>query len=200
MVEDAHHIPHPKEVISHDADSSDRHRWGGVVMRAAPGDEIVLAAAKVDGPTRQGEVLEVRGPDGAPPYLVRWSDGHVGLLVLGAGSVLRVGPSGQAASAATAAPAEPAPAKHVRDWTVRVSIFEGEPDTSAEVELLSDSPMHLTAHGASHLSPGDRSVPAIGDEVAVARALHRLADQLLETASRDIASTTGEEDVVLRSR
>jgi hypothetical protein len=170
-------------------------------MRAAPGDEIVLASAKVDGPTRQGEVLEVRGPDGSPPYLVRWSDGHVGLLVLGAGSVLRVGQPGEAASAAAAAaPAEAAPAKHVRDWTVRVSIFEGEPDTSAEVELLSDSPTHLTAHGASHLSPRDRSVPAIGDEVAVARALHNLADQLLETASRDIASTTGEEDVVLRSR
>jgi len=38
----------------------------------------------VDGPMRDAEVLEVHGPDGAPPYLVRWSDtGHEGLLFPG---------------------------------------------------------------------------------------------------------------------
>jgi hypothetical protein len=29
---------------------------------------------------RDAEILEVRGPDGSPPFLVRWSDtGHTGL-------------------------------------------------------------------------------------------------------------------------
>ena len=32
---------------------------------------------------REGEVLEVQGDDGAPPYLVRWSDGHEGLTYPG---------------------------------------------------------------------------------------------------------------------
>ena len=28
-------------------------------------------------------MLEVRGPNGEPPYLVRWSDGHEGLMFPG---------------------------------------------------------------------------------------------------------------------
>ena len=43
-------------------------------MRAQVGDQIVIRSAHVDEPVRDGEVLEVRGPDGAPPYRVRWSD------------------------------------------------------------------------------------------------------------------------------
>ena len=49
-------------------------------MKARPGDRIILAAATVDGAVRDGEVLETRGDDGAPPYLVRWSDGHETLV------------------------------------------------------------------------------------------------------------------------
>jgi DNA excision repair protein ERCC-2 len=60
-------------------------------MKAQKGDRIVLAGEQVDRPTRDGEVLEVRGKDGEPPYLVRWSDGHTGLLYPGPGSVLRIG-------------------------------------------------------------------------------------------------------------
>ena len=44
-------------------------------MRATPGDRIILAGELVDQPTRTGEVLEARGPDGAPPYVVRWRTG-----------------------------------------------------------------------------------------------------------------------------
>jgi hypothetical protein len=35
-------------------------------------------------PRKVGEVLEVRGADGEPPYLVRWADGHEGLMFPGA--------------------------------------------------------------------------------------------------------------------
>lgn len=34
-------------------------------------------------PRREGEILEVHGQDGAPPYVVRWSDGHEGLMFPG---------------------------------------------------------------------------------------------------------------------
>jgi hypothetical protein len=38
---------------------------------------------------RDGEVLEVRGENGAPPYLVRWSDtGHDGLFFPGPETVI----------------------------------------------------------------------------------------------------------------
>ncbi len=52
-------------------------------MKAAVGDHLVINATHVDGPVRDGEVVEVRGPDGQPPYVVRWSDGHEGLVFPG---------------------------------------------------------------------------------------------------------------------
>lgn len=181
-------------------------------MKAYPGDRIILAPPQVDGPTRDGEVLETRGADGAPPYLVRWSDGHVGLLYPGPGSVLRIGHEHEEVAAVpAAAPAHPHPAqpttegdgsqsRHIRDWQVRITIFESENDTDAHVVLVADSPTHLSARGHSHRGGHDSPVPEIGDEVAVARALRHLADQLLDTAAEDIETVTGEEDIVLRPR
>jgi len=52
-------------------------------MKAAVGDHVIVNATHVDGPVRDGEVIEVRGSDGEPPYLVRWSDGHEGLFFPG---------------------------------------------------------------------------------------------------------------------
>jgi len=164
-------------------------------MKAQQGDRIVLAGEQVDRPTRDGEILEVRGKDGAPPYLVRWSDGHTGLLYPGPGSVLRVG-HGEA----TAAPAVEEPSKPVKEWQVRVSIFEAADDTTAKVVLVADAPETLTASGESHRSGEDQPATRIGDEVAVARALRHLADELLDTATHDIESATGETDVFVRPR
>ena len=58
-------------------------------MKAAVGDRLVINATHVDGPVRDGEVIEVRGEDGEPPYVVRWSDGHEGLVFPGPGTVVR---------------------------------------------------------------------------------------------------------------
>ena len=33
---------------------------------------------------RSGEILEVQGDDGAPPYVVKWADGHEGVMYPGA--------------------------------------------------------------------------------------------------------------------
>lgn len=52
-------------------------------MQAKVGDRLVVEGTKVDAPRREGEVLEVRGADGAPPYVVKWSDGHEGLTFPG---------------------------------------------------------------------------------------------------------------------
>lgn len=227
-------------------------------MKARAGDRIVLAASHVGEPTRDGRVVETRGDDGGPPFVVEWSDGHTGLIFPGPGAVLRVStmddpvPAGaepvsaaertvtaseQTATAAeqtvtaadqtstaaeeptTAAgqPATPAheqspaghdqaPAvrsggtlPHVRDWTVRITIFEGGDDTSAQAVLVADAPDHLRALGESHRSARDRMSPEIGDEVAVARALRHLADQLMTAAEDDIAAATGEDAYVRRT-
>jgi hypothetical protein len=171
-------------------------------MKAQKGDRIILAGEQVDRPTRDGEVLEVRGADGGPPYLVRWSDGHEGLLYPGPGSVLRVHGEGEQAVTPTEAKdaAKPGSGLQGREWQVRVSIFESGDDTTATVVLLADSPGELTARGESHRGRHDPSVPRIGDEVAVARALRHLADELLDTAAHDIEAATAEEDVFIRPR
>lgn len=54
-------------------------------MRAAPGDRIVIRGHRIGEPDRDCEVLEVRGPDGGPPFVVRWGDtGHEALFFPGA--------------------------------------------------------------------------------------------------------------------
>ena len=53
-------------------------------MYAAVGDRLVVRSVHLDGPVRDGEILEVRGEHGAPPYVVRWSDtGHEALVFPG---------------------------------------------------------------------------------------------------------------------
>ncbi len=53
-------------------------------MYAARGDRLVIRSLHVDEAVRDGKILEVRGPKGGPPYLVRWSDnGHETLVYPG---------------------------------------------------------------------------------------------------------------------
>lgn len=45
-------------------------------LRARPGDRLVVRGHHQGESQRDGEILKVLGEDGAPPYLVRWEDGH----------------------------------------------------------------------------------------------------------------------------
>jgi hypothetical protein len=178
-------------------------------MRANTGDRIVLAGKHVGEPTRDGRVVEARGQDGGPPYVVEWSDGHTGVIYPGPGAVLRVtgpddppperAPVAQASGDPSGAAGPPEPASPTREWTVRVSIFESADDTSARAVLVADAPQRLVATGESHRSHRDEPVAEIGDEVAVARALRHLADTLMEAAEDDIASMTGQDAQVRRT-
>lgn len=52
--------------------------------RAQPGDRLVIRRRRLGGREPDGEILEVLGEDGSPPYVVRWSDdGHVSTLFPG---------------------------------------------------------------------------------------------------------------------
>ena len=58
-------------------------------MQAKVGDRIVVHGTHVSDPVRDGEILEVHGADGGPPYLVRWSDdGHESVVFPGPGAVI----------------------------------------------------------------------------------------------------------------
>jgi hypothetical protein len=52
-------------------------------MRATIGDRLCVHGRTVDQPDRNGDVVEVRGPDGQPPFLVRFDDGHERLVFPG---------------------------------------------------------------------------------------------------------------------
>jgi Domain of unknown function (DUF1918) len=52
-------------------------------MKAQVGDHLVQESGRVDTPRRIGVITEVHGTDGAPPYQVRWPDGHESLVFPG---------------------------------------------------------------------------------------------------------------------
>jgi hypothetical protein len=53
-------------------------------MRAVAGDKVVIRGHRIGTVPRSGVIVEVRGEDGAPPYLVRWEgDPHEHLFYPG---------------------------------------------------------------------------------------------------------------------
>jgi hypothetical protein len=52
-------------------------------MKAKAGDRVVVARHRPGDVERHGEILEVRGEEDAPRYLVRWSDGRESIFVPG---------------------------------------------------------------------------------------------------------------------
>ncbi|QIS17246.1 DUF1918 domain-containing protein [Nocardia terpenica] len=58
-------------------------------MRAEIGDRILVHSRAVGIPEQTGEIIEVRGANGAPPYVVRFGDGHESLLFPGPDCVVR---------------------------------------------------------------------------------------------------------------
>jgi hypothetical protein len=61
-------------------------------VKAAVGDRITVHGLHVGDGTRCGEVIEVKGASGEPPYVVRWDDGREAVFVPGSG--VRVDPAG----------------------------------------------------------------------------------------------------------
>jgi len=43
-------------------------------MKATVGDWVVVEGNHLMSPRRNGQILEVHATNGAPPYLVRWTD------------------------------------------------------------------------------------------------------------------------------
>lgn len=52
-------------------------------MQAQVGQRLHIHGKAVGSQDQFGEIVEVRGDDGAPPYLVRFSDGHESLIYPG---------------------------------------------------------------------------------------------------------------------
>jgi Rv2632c-like/Domain of unknown function (DUF1918) len=155
-------------------------------MKAEVGDRIVVASGTLHRPIRDGEILQV-GEGGGGPYLVRWSDG-------GNESLFFPGPDAhvehvqrESGPQSSAAPGT----QPTKTWRVDIYLYEDQASTSANAVLHSDVPAPLDVRGEARRSPADPDLPAVGDEVAAARALRHLADRLLEMASSDLSDAEG---------
>ena len=57
-------------------------------MQAAIGDRLLIRGNCVGTPDKVGEIVEVKGKAGEPPYLVHFDDGHTGLVFPGPDAVV----------------------------------------------------------------------------------------------------------------
>jgi hypothetical protein len=80
----------------------------------------------------------------------------------------------------------------VKQWDVTVDIDEHDGHTRAVARLRTRDTERLVGVGLARLSPADRDVPEIGDEIAVARALSDLGRRLMQAATEDVEQVTGE--------
>jgi hypothetical protein len=63
-------------------------------MNATVGDQILVHGHTTGHGDRRGEIVEVRGNGGEPPYLIRFDDGHTGLVFPGPDAVVVPAPRG----------------------------------------------------------------------------------------------------------
>lgn len=75
-------------------------------------------------------------------------------------------------------------------WTVEILFTEDDTSTRADARLSAGARV-LSGWGRSRRNPVDPDVPAIGEELAVARALSDLAHQLLHEAADAIERFEG---------
>ena len=78
----------------------------------------------------------------------------------------------------------------ISTWKVTIHLFDADdmrPTTTARA-VLTTAATTLVATGHARRRPDDPDIPEIGDELAAARALRALADQLLEATSGDISA------------
>jgi len=64
-------------------------------MQAQVGDELTVKGRHQGDADRRGEILEVHGEQGAPPYLVRWRDRHESVFFPSSDTVVEHHPAGQ---------------------------------------------------------------------------------------------------------
>ena len=76
-----------------------------------------------------------------------------------------------------------------KTWRIDVLVDEHEERTRAKARLEWRG-AELVGVGLARLSPEDKPVTEIGDELAIARALNDLANQLFATTESDIESAT----------
>jgi hypothetical protein len=86
--------------------------------------------------------------------------------------------------------AQSTPTTRSRTLDVVVTFEEHDDHTDAHAALVLEGEK-FAGFGRARRAPGDPDVPTVGDELALARAMHELATRLLEAAERGVADFEG---------
>jgi Domain of unknown function (DUF1876)/Domain of unknown function (DUF1918) len=149
-------------------------------MSVNVGDRLKVRGRVVGQPAHAGEILEVLGSRSAEHYRVKWDDGHVSTVFPGSDSTIERthvfnewGEDGRRVE--------------TRSATIVMRIDEDDARCDCVASLSTDAGV-ISGRGVARRHPYDPVVPMIGEELAVARALRSLADQLEVAARRTIGS------------
>lgn len=85
---------------------------------------------------------------------------------------------------------DPAAVAEKLTWPMQIVFTETDEATRADI-VIDVAGHHYHGWGRARRNPNDPDVPRIGEEVAAARALTRLAQQLLATAAEEIEGFEG---------
>jgi Rv2632c-like len=75
-------------------------------------------------------------------------------------------------------------------WTIEIEFTEDDDKTRADA-FLNGAPVELRGWGRARRNPADPDMPAIGEEIAAARALADLSHHLLDEAAHRIEAWEG---------
>jgi hypothetical protein len=146
-------------------------------MDAQVGDRLVVQGNQVGTPHRGGTVVEVLGTPAARRYRVRWDDGHETVFF----------PSSDTRGEHVE-PDEHADTRPVGKLVVtQVELGFEEDDVRTQAWATLRTPTQtFTGRGEARRNPVDDNVPLVGEELAAARALIDLADNLRSAAGEVI--------------
>ncbi len=169
-------------------------------MRMQVGDKVLVTSHHVGRPPRRGRITKLPGT-GAPLFWVRWASGSESLYFPDADCVvLRDDGQHQFVGAPEqldadepenrrASPDRNRPGMR-RPGTAEVWFDDDSRHTEARVTLQLGA-VELTGFGLANRNPHDPNLPAVGEELATARALSDLAHQLLDLAGLHIERHAG---------
>lgn len=81
---------------------------------------------------------------------------------------------------------------HTSEWEIHLYLYEPDDDTTVAEAVLETGANTIRAEGRARRRPGDPTVPEIGDELAVGRALSELGRTLTTVAGDDVAALSSQ--------
>jgi hypothetical protein len=163
-------------------------------MRAHLGDRVAVDGRHVGTPTREGEIVEVIDNGGNEHYRVRW-DGGVESILFPQSDLRFVTTDTATATGRTAGSDRmeidlrpTLPAGHLHNFGMWLAEDEDHTEARVTIQLRE---VEMTGFGLARRNPKDPNMPTVGEELAMSRALHDLADQLQQVAGLQIERREG---------